>query len=238
MEIVKLFTTEEIIYVENNRKEKYIDNLHNGSYEFRTGKIYGLVGEVGSGGEAIVEILTGRYKTKKQKIYFDDVAVRQDDIMDNGWYLGKLEYSSYFPHYEISVKKALKRAIHQYKYFNNIDEVIDMFYLKRSLINYKLSQYSGERLRASLAIGYSSKKNIFCFPWMNSADLYHFMTSGKIYAFFEELKRNNKIVIIPTSKKENVRDLVDEIIKIENPTFDSILSKEKQQETLSIISLK
>lgn len=238
MEKIKLVTTEEIVYVENNKKEKYIEHLCDRSFEFVSGKTYGLVGEIGSGGEAISAILSGKQISNTQKIYFDDVLASSKEIEANGWYLGKAEYSKLFPHHEISVKKALQNSVDMYHYFDDYNEVIDMFFLKRSLIQYKLSQYSGERLRASLAIGYSSKKNIFCFPWMNSADIFYSMSSGKIYIFFEELKKKGKIVILPTSKEENISGLVDEIIYIDNPHFNHIFNKKKQQEVHVTISLK
>lgn len=238
LEKIKLITTEEIVNVENNINEKFIEHISNKSYEFEAGKVYGLVGEIGEGGEFITELLSGRSKLGKQKVYIDGIAATQSDIEENGWYMGKKEYSSHFPFYEISVKKALEKAIQQYHFFNDINEVIDMFSLKKDLIDYKLSYYSGERFRASLAIGYACKKNIFCFPWMNSENLYYRMESGKVYYFFEELKKEKKIIIIPTSKEENVRELADEIIKIDNPSFKHSYSFGKPQDNTINISLK
>lgn len=226
MERVKLIIPkEQVIHVCNHINEKYIDDLHTCEYIFEKGKIYGLVGEHGSGGEAISSLLSGKIKLNDNIVQYDDLMVDDSDIQMNGWYVGKAEYSELFVKKEISVRKALEFAIKKYCRYSNIDEIIEDFHLTPDRLDYELCKYSGERLRASLAIGYASNKKIFCFPWMNTAYFHDIILSSGVFRLFKKLTNEDCIIILTTSRVENVIGLVDEVIEINNPRFRRVISQ-------------
>lgn len=226
MEEIKLVITEEkMIHVCNYIGEKYIDNIHCREFVFEKGKIYGLIGEQGSGGESISSLLTGRINLNGNIIYLDDEILDDGIIQNYGWYVGKSEYSKGVIKREISVKHAIEEAIKKHHCYEGIDEVITDFHLTMGRLNYKLSQYSGERLRASLAIGYASNKRIYCFPWMNTLYFHDIILSSGVFRFFKKLKSEGCIIVLPTSRKENVIGMVDEVIEISNPRFDNMISQ-------------
>lgn len=122
------------------------------------------------------------------------------------------------------MQKILLAAVKKYKKYDDIEEIIDEFNLSRSRLDYKLSQCSWEKWRISLAIGYASKKKIFCFPWMNSLLLFDCMNNSAVYYFFEKLKKEGAIIILPTSRKENLKSVADKIIEIGGKRFEHTIS--------------
>ena len=220
LEKVKIVTKDQIIHVQNYLGEKYIEHVSDNCMILESGKCYGIIGESGSGGEVIASILSGNIYLKEQKIYVDSMKLDKKNIQKYGWYVGKKEYSKGIMKHEISVKKALNSAIMKYHKFDTLEEAMEMFHLKKELIEYKIYQYGWEKLRASLAIGYANNKKIFCFPWMNSHFFYYSMTSSLVYRFFNKLKAEGCIIVLFTSKEENVKGLVDETIQINNPHFN------------------
>lgn len=226
LEKIKLVITEEkMMHVCNHIGETYIDNIHCSEFVFKKGKVYGLVGEHGSGGESISSLLTGRINLDNNIIYLDDSKLGEGVIQNYSWYVGKTECAKGLIRKEISVKKALEIALKQYHCYTSVDDVVADFHLSSGRLNYELSKYSGERLRASLAIGYASNRRIYCFPWMNTMFFHDIILSSGVFRFFEKLKSEGCIIILPTSRKENVVGMVDEIIEMGNPRFDNIISQ-------------
>lgn len=226
LEKIKLIITkEQMIHVCNHIGETYVDNIHCREFVFEKGKIYGLVGEHGSGGESISSLLTGRINLNDNIIYLDDIKLDEGSIQNYGWYVGKSEYAKGLIKKEISVKHAIEIAIKKYHRYANVDEVVTDFHLSSGRLNYELSKYSGERLRASLAIGYASNRRIYCFPWMNTLYFHDIILSSGVFRFFKKLKNEGCIIILPTARKENVIGIVDEVIEINNPRFDKMISQ-------------
>lgn len=225
MEKVKVVTKEGFINVCNHLDEKFIDFINDNEFTFERGKIYGLIGEHGSGGEIISSLLSGRTDLNGNTVYFDDVKVSDVSIQNCGWYVGKAEYAKGLIKRELSVKKAIGKAIKNSHRYEVVNEVVEDFHLTPDRLDYKLSDYSGERLRASLAIGYASNKVIYCFPWMNTAYFHDIILSSGVFRFFKRLKKEGCIIILPTSRIKNVAGLVDEVIEINNPKFKYVISE-------------
>ena len=225
LERIKLVMKNGIMHVNNHIGEKYIELLSDSEFSFEKGTIYGVIGESGAGGETISSLLSGRIISDNAGIYYDNIKADNKDIQSKGWYVGKVEYSDGIFQRDISVKQAINKAIRRYNRYENINEVIQEFGLTQGRVEYKLSKYSGERLRASLAIGYASNKIVYCFPWMNTAYFYDIILSSGVFRFFNKLKEEGCIIILPTSREENVNGFVDKVININNPKFNYILSE-------------
>lgn len=172
----------------------------------------------------ISAIMSGAIPIHKEGIFFDREKVENSDMHSIGWYVGKSEYHRGLMRREISAKKALTEAIKKYQRYQNVDEVVKDFHLSADRLDYPLSQYSGEKWRASLAIGYACKKEIFCFSWMSTIRFTDILLSSGVFRFFKRFKEEGGIVILPTSCKNNVFGLADEVIEIDNTQYKSILS--------------
>lgn len=225
LEKIKLVTKQRVERIKNSFNEIQNDYIIDKSFVFEKGKIYGIIGEHGEGGELISSLMSGRIPIEKEVIYYDDTKIDSSNIRDIGWYVGKSEYSEGIIKKEISVKKALKNAIKRYQRYESIDEIIEDFHLTPDKLEYALSKYSGEKWRASLAIGYACKKEVYCFSWMDTAHFSSILLSSGVFRFFKRMREEGLIIILPTSRKENVIDFVDEVIEINNPEYKSVISE-------------
>lgn len=193
-----------------------MDLLYDTQFEFESGKTYGLIGEYGSGGWALSRILSGQEPIQNEKIFLDDVQMPNDMFNKLGWYVGKPIYSAKFIRKEKTVKQCLiesKRGI------ENIVDIMKDFHLSEDRLDYGITNLGYEGWRASLAIGFVKGKKIFAFPYMDTSMLYDIMTIGGIYMCLDKLKENGSIIILPTSREENVHLIADEIVKLCNPRF-------------------
>lgn len=225
LEKIRLVIKECIIHIKNPCNEEIIDYMTDNTFIFDKGKIYGIVCEHGCGGDAISALISNHVSCEKVKIYMDDNEINSDNIGKIGWYVGGLVYSNGLIKREKSVKKALRNAIKKYHRYETIDEIINEFHLTIGRLNYGISKYSWEKWRASLAIGYASNKIVYCFPWMNTFYFYDCLLNSAIYCFFKKIKEQEGIIILPTSRRENVEDFVDEIIEIRHSRFESVISE-------------
>lgn len=223
LEEVKISINEDYIldYV-NVYGEKTHDYVSKSEYIFKKGRIYGLICEQGAGGEGISRILTDKISDQSVKIFLD--KIQTNDISKFSWYIGKPIKCGKIFKKELNVQRALELAIEK-SHYKNIQTVIDEFHLSRNRLNYSMSNIDQwEKWRASLAIGYVSGKQIFCFPWMDSLYFFDCMFNSSVFRFFKKITQNNGIIILPTSKEQNVQNLADEIIKIQCPRFEHCIS--------------
>ena len=227
MEKVKLVIEDErLIDVNNPYGEKSKDYISEGTYIFEVGKIYGVVCEHGGGGESVSLLLSDNTSLINERIYIDDVEVDTSEIKKYGWYVGKALYSKGFMKKELSAKKALEYAIKKYHRYEKVEDIADEFHLALDKLNYGLSKNcEWEKWRTSLAIGYASNKKIYCFPWMDTMTFYDCMYNSSAFRFFKKLINEGAIIILPTSREENIRGLANDIVKICNPRFEHVVSE-------------
>ncbi len=214
-----------IINIDNPFGEKSFDYICKNTFTFEKGKIYGIVCEHGGGGESISLLLTNETSMKQDKIFIDGLEVSEIDIANIGWYVGKEIYSQGLIKKELSIRKLLQNAISQYHRYETLEETIEEFGITAGILDCGLSKNCNwEKWRASLAIGYAGNKLVYCFPWLNTMYFYDCMYNSGVFRFFKKLKSEGAIIILPTSRKENVSGLVDEIIQIHSPRFEHVIS--------------
>ena len=225
LEKIKLIIqNDRLLYVSTPLGEKSCDYISEGTYIFEKGKIYGLVSEHGGGGDGICCLLSGEAPLDKEKIIIDNREISTID--EFGWYVGKPIYTNGLIKKEATIKKSLNKAIKKYRRYNNLEEIIEMFHLSKDKLDYKFSNNSmWEMWRSSLALGYASRKSIFCFPWMNTLTFYDCMYNSGVFRFFKMLKEEGAIIILPTSREENLINFADITIRITNPRFQHVISE-------------
>lgn len=226
LEVIKLEIKEDrVINIDNPFKGKSWDYLCKNTLLFEKGKIYGIVSEYGGGGEAISLLLSNEISLQQEKIYLDNVEAEFQDIQNIAWYMGKKIYSQGIIKKEQSIRKALKYAIKKYQRFEHIEDIIEKFNLTPSKLDYNFSKNcEWEIWRASLALGYASNKLIYCFPWMDTLCFYDCLYNSSVFRFFNKLKEEGAIIILPTSRIENVAGFVDNVIQIHNPRYEHVIS--------------
>lgn len=217
---------ERLVNVDNPFGEKSQDYISEGTYIFEAGKIYGVVCEHGGGGETVSLLLSNTTSLINERVYIDDVEVEASEIEKYGWYVGKALYSKGVIKKELNAKKALEYAIKKYHRYERLEDITNEFHLRIDKLSYGLSSNcEWEKWRTSIAIGYASNKKIYCFPWMDTMTFYDCMYNSSVFRFFKKLVSEGAIIILPTSREENIRGIANSIIKIRSPRFAHIISE-------------
>ncbi len=177
--------------------------LQPNDFEFYTGNLYGIIAEFGSGGAALSCCLTGNTKFFEGKIYIDDKKETLSSLVKNSWYVGYDIYGSHNPLRRKTIKEQISAGVKATHCELDADTIQSMFCVSDQRVGRIIKRVSGERWNASIAIGYSYGKKIFCYPWMNSWDVQLFQRQMK--KNIEVLTENNCIVILPTTNEENIK---------------------------------
>lgn len=225
MEKIILETKRRFIDVNNPFGEKSQDYIHDNIFTFESGKIYGVVCEHGAGGESISLLLTNQIPREEEKIYFDGQEADPQTVGEAGWYMGKPLYSGKLIKREMTLRKAMQYAVNKYHKYENIEKIAEDFVLDHDIWDYGLSRSCHwTKWRASMAIGYACNKIVFCFPWLNSLEFYDCLYNSSVFRFFKRFKREGLIIILPTSRRENIEGIADDIIQMHNPEFEGIVA--------------
>ncbi|WP_084783439.1 ATP-binding cassette domain-containing protein [Paenibacillus sp. FJAT-26967] len=187
------------------------DHCEQFTYEFNSGKIYGVIGECGSGGWALSYCLSGKVKAQHGEIVINQSRVDQNQIINYGSYVGEGTSSRMF-FKERTVRQQIKQGLERRNSKYTFQEIVDLFELSSSRLNRSLRYISNERWNASIAIGLANGKSIFCFPWLSTGWIQSIQ--GRINTCARILKDRGAIIIIPTSKKDTLNDIADYSVEI------------------------
>ena len=213
------------VVVKNPFGEKSLDYTHDNIFTFERGKIYGIVCEHGAGGESISLLLSNQIPREEEKIYFDDQEVTPQTVGQTGWYMGKPLYSGKLIKREVTIRRAMKYAVDKYHKYDSVEKIAEDFVLDRGIWDYGLSRNcQWVKWRASMAIGYACDRTIYCFPWMNTLEFNDCLCNSSVFRFFKRFKREGLIIILPTSRRENIEGIVDEIVQIHSPRFEHVIT--------------
>lgn len=191
-----------------------LDHFNSLSFEFTDHHIYGVVNSFGSGGQTLINVLSGYASYSPGKIYYNNVKIGQNELKKFTFNIEK------FPLYikkklfrSNTVLSHLTRVIANNPSFDDtLENVIKVFNLTR--LNHDIRYTSGEQWRIILALGYCMGKKIFCFNWQNYWWLRRFLDVLK--PMVDYLKEKGCIVFIPTDNTDGIEILFDEIIHPSN----------------------
>lgn len=179
------------------------DHINNFGYEFRKKQIYGIIGEFGNGSAALSCAISGKLPIQQGNFFINGKEVKINNIKKIGCYVGediKIKTKFGFIH-RTTVKEQIEYGVNKQKSFvQDVNKIKTMFHLSDERFNRNIKYFSGERWKASIAIGYALGKMIYCFPWMNTKDLFYI--KDHIALCLESLMQIDAIIIIPTCKEE------------------------------------
>lgn len=176
---------------------KVLETCYNFSAKLIGGTVYALVADFGVGGWAVSYTLTGR-KDKyggidKGKIEVNGELADKKLLSSLACYVGEDgRVSKFFGIRNPSVYKLIKKGVCKTKNEKTADDIVDMFKLTSTRIHRPMRYISGEKFRASAAIGFANKKSLYCFPWMNVDMLYRI--KGHIELLYKPLKESGAII--------------------------------------------
>ena len=174
------------------------DILNNTSFHFGVG-INKLTGEIDSGIWAISYLLSMYKQRPEDFILFEQpkVTVNSQEISLNEFskfscYMDKLDPLFSSNH---SVKKLIMQGLDHSKLNFSYDDIKNLFCIDSERFERPLKGVGNEIFKAMAAIGFSYKKEIFCFPWLSNRrfESYH----ENLTTLLQILEKLEKIVIIP-----------------------------------------
>ena len=175
------------------------DSLSNHScYSFSRG-INKLIGEIDSGNWAVSYLLSMYKHRPEDFVLFEQPIV----AVNNKWIsLNELsEFSCYMDKIDPlfsannSVKEHIKQGLDYSKLNCSYDDIKNLFYIDSERFDRPLKGVGNEIFKAMAAIGFSYKKEVFCFPWLSNSrfESYHENLTGLL----QILENLEKTVIIP-----------------------------------------
>lgn len=186
------------------------DCWHYKDVSFESGKIYALVSEYQQGCMYLAYLLGGNVDFDQLQISIDDKPVTREDLKLISWNLepSKEKYKS------AKVKKAIEKTIKSNDVKIAFEEISELFYLTEARYNRKLKNLSGERWRASAALGFVSGKKIFYAPY-ECSNFYYSMNKGNLFKVLREVADSGAIVVLPVGSDAFIKNVVDKCIYLD-----------------------
>lgn len=181
-----------------------------GDFLFHSGKIYGIISEYGQGCMYLSYLLGGKVEFQNLQILLNDKEVVKEDLASISWNLepSKEKYKNEM------VKKSIDKALGESGRGESFDEIAKKFILTRPRYSRKLIQLSGERWRASAALGYAKEKKIFYAPY-NTSEFYYQMSQSGLIKVLRNLTEDGAIVLLPSGSDVVLKHLVDKCVYLD-----------------------
>lgn len=172
-----------------------------------SGKIYGLVGEYEQGPMYLAYLLGGKVDFGDLRLYCNGHELSRNMLEQVSWNLepSNEEYR------KAVVKKSVEKALHENQCKEDFNAIAKKFILTEPRYDRRLFQLSGERWRASAALGYANRKKIYYAPYKPS-DFYYQMCNCGLLKVLRELTDDGAIVLLPVGSDEFLKHIVDECI--------------------------
>ena len=170
-------------------------------YEFKLG-VNKIIGEIDSGNWAISYLLSMYTHQPNDFVLFrepiltlNDKKVSINEISNISCYMDKI-----YPLFSDtrSVKSIIVQGLQHNQLNYTYEDIRNLFCIDCERFNKPLTGLGNEIFKAMAAIGFSYKKELFCFPWLSSkrfANYYENLT-----VVLKVLESLQKIVIMPTGK--------------------------------------
>lgn len=212
-----------------------IDRIRDFNLTIESGKIYGLVGSLGSGGWLLSYLLTGRDTSFSENLRLANSQITIDGLLANNellrsisCYIGEgvpefpyRKYKSYPSKLTWKIRKiktVADQIIEGITRSGNplsLQEIANLFELtginESGRIYRPLEFNSGEGWRASLAIGFAFQKKLFCAPWLEPHGI-EYILSEYSSKYLKILQEAGAAIILPVSNEKYVSRIADEVV--------------------------
>ena len=175
--------------------------------KLESGKIYGLVGEYGQGPMYMSYLIGGKVDFGDLRLFCNEQELSRNMLEQTSWNLEP----SHEKYKNAVVKKSIEKALLKNRCIEEFDKIAEKFILTEPRYDRKLFQLSGERWRASAALGYANRKRIYYAPYKPSNFYYQMCQSG-LLKVLKELTSDGAIVLLPVGSDEFLKHIVDECI--------------------------
>lgn len=179
------------------------------SYHFHGGNIYGLISDYGCGSWGLATCLGGRCYDPRGTIHVNNKKSGCKDLLDISCFISENRiHGVNDDDVSMTVRECIDRALKTSGIPYTCQEIKDLFYLSDGRFDRSIGQTSGEIWIISAAVGFAANKKVFCFPWLNERELFRAKVMFDL-GVFELLKREGKLVLIPTSHEKEIKKYCD-----------------------------
>lgn len=176
-----------------------------------SGKIYGLISEYKQGSMYLSYLLGGRVDFGDLRIFCNGVELSKEELRQISWNLEPTNEK----YKNAIVRKSIVKAIDKNGCIEDFDAISKKFILTEPRYDRKLMHLSGERWRASAALGYANRKKIFYAPYKPS-NFYYSMCQTGLLKVLRELTSDGAIVLLPVGSDKLMKHIADECIYIDS----------------------
>lgn len=185
------------------------DSWEYSNMQFESGRIYALVGEYKQGNVYLSYLLGGNVELGNLKLFCNGNEISKEDLSSVSWNLEP----SREPYKNNIVRESIEKAIENNGMKESFQDIVERFLLTEPRYDRKLHALSGERWRASAALGYAEGKRIFYAPYMTSSFYYQMCHSG-LLKVLRELTDSGALVVLPVGSDEFIKHIADECVYI------------------------
>lgn len=165
-------------------------------------------------------LLGGKVDFGDLQIYYNDKKIEKEYLSLISWNLEP----SHEKYRNKAVKKSIEKMIQKSNCEDSFEEIAEKFILTKPRYNRKLFQLSGERWRASAALGYAAGKHIFYAPYETSQFYYQMSRQGLI-KILRNLTDSGSMVLLPASSDVFLKHIVDECVYLDREYDIDVLAR-------------
>jgi hypothetical protein len=178
------------------------------SYEFLGGNIYGLCSDYGCGSWGVSDCIGGRCSEYEGSIQLNGKNVGCSELLAISCFVSEYSFLDEYPDKKIlSARDAISNALASSNAPYTVDEIKRIFALSEERFDRDIWYVSGEIWRISIAVGFASAKDVFCFPWVNEREIDQVYLSA-----LSILKKHSKLILIPSSQERSLKKICDHTI--------------------------
>lgn len=206
-----------------SKKFKDAEILKNVNLTFENGKIYGLIGRNGSGKSVLLKLLCSFYSPTSGQILYNDIDINESETFPPDT-RALIEKPNFLPDLTGKENLLLLASIQKKIGEADIDNIlrkVDLFEDKDKKYH-KYSLGMKQKLGIAQALMENPEVLILDEPF-NGLDE---KSTNKIRNLLKEEKKNNKIIIIATHIKDDIKILCDCIYKVDNGDVYLLKNKE------------
>lgn len=203
------------IYTEYARDQcRYEEYMYEETFEFEKGKIYGILGDGEEGGGGLTWLLSGKELLKNEIVTVFGKEYKSGETVEEGWHL-----SEDIQNMNKSAWRQLSNARKRSGSELSVQDIIEEFHLSEKKIHKKMKEDKWEVWKVSAAVGYLLGKEIFCFPWLPTLMIKEIIMYTGYFNYVEKLRREGCILLLPSSNREILEAITDEIVELNHPRF-------------------
>ena len=205
------------------KKEKIISEL---SYSFKSGNVYGIIGDNGVGKSTLFKILSGLLKEQKGNLFINGEKIKKTKRKRRIYYLSNNPDSNLF---EVSLEDELK--LNDPK--ADIDSILHQFHLETSKELHPQILSGGQKQRLTIAAAELLERDVYLFDEPTSG-----LDGNNMRLIAERMKtlqEKQKIILIISHDYEFLMASCNKVLYLDGQSFKEFSTESDKEKILKIL---